>query len=99
MRTEPPWSPPTARSTAPAATSAALPLDDPPAERVGSHGLRTGPVRDVWLPPEKQRSSHTALPDDRGPGGEQAGDDRGVTRRDEALERFPSRSSSARRRP
>ncbi len=62
MRTEPPWSPPTARSTAPAATSAALPLDEPPAERVGSHGLRTGPVRDVWLPPEKQRSSHTALP-------------------------------------
>ena len=62
MRTEPPWSPPVDMSTAPAATSAALPLDDPPADRVRSHGLRTGPVRDVWLPPEKHRSSHTALP-------------------------------------
>jgi hypothetical protein len=24
--------------------------------------LRTGPLREVWLPPEKHRSSHTALP-------------------------------------
>ena len=62
IRTEPPWSPPSATSTAPAATSAALPLDEPPAERVRSHGLRTGPVREVWLPPEKHRSSHTAFP-------------------------------------
>jgi hypothetical protein len=59
---EPPWSPPVARSTAPDATSAALPLDEPPALRVRSHGLRTGPDADVWLPPEKHRSSHTALP-------------------------------------
>ena len=29
---EPPWSPPMARSTSPAATSAALPDDEPPAE-------------------------------------------------------------------
>ena len=62
MRIEPPWSPPMARSTSPAATSAALPLDEPPAVRVGSWGLCTGPVSDVWLPPEKQRLSHTALP-------------------------------------
>ncbi len=27
-----------------------------------SHGLRTGPLREVWLPPEKHRSSQTALP-------------------------------------
>src|SRR5215471_7920738 len=60
--TEPPWSPPSATSTAPAATRAALPLDDPPAVREWSQGLRTGPVADVWLPPEKHRSSHTALP-------------------------------------
>jgi hypothetical protein len=46
----------------PAITSAALPEDDPPAERVSSQGLRTGPVCEVWEPPEKQRSSHTALP-------------------------------------
>ena len=62
IRTEPPWSPPIARSAYPAATSAALPLDDPPADFVRSHGLRTGPLREVWLPPEKHRSSHTALP-------------------------------------
>src|SRR3712207_5380950 len=62
MRTEPPWSPPVAMSTTPAATSAALPLDEPPAERVSSHGLRTGPVREVCEPPEKHRSSQTALP-------------------------------------
>jgi hypothetical protein len=32
MRIEPPWSPPIAMSTSPAATSAALPLEEPPAE-------------------------------------------------------------------
>src|SRR5258708_39485715 len=62
MRTDPPWSPPRARSASPAATRAALPLDDPPADLDRSHGLRTGPVLDVWLPPEKHRSSQTALP-------------------------------------
>ena len=62
MRMEPPWSPPSARSACPAATSAALPLDDPPAVRERSQGLRTGPVREVWLPPEKHRSSQTAFP-------------------------------------
>src|ERR671934_2468544 len=62
MRMEPPWSPPMAMSTSPAATSAALPLDEPPVVRDGSYGLRTGPVSLVWLPPEKHRLSHTALP-------------------------------------
>src|SRR5919205_3281684 len=62
IRIEPPWSPPSARSTSPEATSAALPLELPPVVRVGSHGLRTGPVAEVWLPPEKQRSSQTDLP-------------------------------------
>src|SRR6266516_5635958 len=62
MRIEPPWSQPMAISHSPATTSAALPLDEPPAERVGSCGLSTGPVSDVWLPPEKQRCSHTAFP-------------------------------------
>src|SRR5215216_3241892 len=84
MRTEPPWSPPVATSTTPAATSAALPLDDPPAERVSSHGLRTGPVREVCEPPEKHRSSQTALPMIV----EQAGDDRGVAARHEPLDRL-----------
>jgi hypothetical protein len=36
MRTDPPWSPPMAMSTSPAATSAADPVDDPPVERAGS---------------------------------------------------------------
>jgi hypothetical protein len=62
IRTEPPWSPPTARSTAPDTTSATLPLDEPPALRVGSQGLRTGQGCDVKLAPEKHRSSHTDLP-------------------------------------
>src|SRR3954464_14175831 len=62
IRIDPPWSPPSARSTSPEATSAALPLELPPLVREGSHGLRTGPVHEVWLPPEKQRSSQTALP-------------------------------------
>src|SRR4051812_4087678 len=42
IRTDPPWSPPVAMSTAPDATSAALPDDDPPDERDGFHGFRTG---------------------------------------------------------
>src|SRR3954453_20888982 len=62
MRIGPPWSPRSARSPSPAATSAALPLELPPVVRDGSHGLRTGPVHEVWLPPEKQRSSQTYLP-------------------------------------
>src|SRR5688572_1980257 len=49
-------------STSPDATRAALPDDDPPDERDGSQGLRTGPGREVKLDPEKQRSSHTAFP-------------------------------------
>src|SRR5207247_11252969 len=49
-------------SHSPTATSAALPLEEPPAERFGSCGFSTGPVSEVWLPPEKQRCSHTALP-------------------------------------
>src|ERR687893_159687 len=62
IRIDPPWSPPIAISTSPAATSAALPLEEPPAERVWSWGFSTGPVSLVWLPPEKHRCSQTALP-------------------------------------
>ncbi len=49
-------------STSPAATSAALPEDEPPAEWPRRCGLCTGPDALVWLPPEKQKYSHTALP-------------------------------------
>jgi hypothetical protein len=49
-------------STAPEATRAALPLEDPPVDFDRSQGLRTGPVREVWLPPSKRSSSQTAFP-------------------------------------
>jgi hypothetical protein len=44
MRIEPPPSLAPATGTTPAATAAADPPDDPPGVRVGSHGLRVGPV-------------------------------------------------------
>ena len=62
IRIDPPWSPPRASSTSPAATSALLPLDDPPVSRAVSHGLRTGPEAEVKLDPEQHRSSQTLLP-------------------------------------
>src|ERR671935_3013492 len=49
-------------SHSPPTTNAALPLDEPPAEHLGSCGFSTGPVSEVWLPPEKHRCSQTALP-------------------------------------
>src|SRR4029077_13204024 len=62
MRIEPPWSPPSAISASPTATTTALPLEDPPAECVGLLGFRTGSGLLVWLPPEKHKSSHTVFP-------------------------------------
>src|SRR5690242_9917059 len=62
MRIEPPWSPPNAMGTSPAATTAALPDDEPPVEYPIRCGLCTGPVALVWLPPEKQKYSQTVLP-------------------------------------
>src|SRR5260370_39740646 len=62
MRTEPAWSPPSAMSTSPAATRAALPLDDPPVVFARFQGLRTRPVLAVGLPPAKHSSSQTAFP-------------------------------------
>src|SRR6266852_5652982 len=62
MRIEPPWSPPIAMGTSPAATTAALPDDEPPAEYPILRGLWTGPAALVWLPPEKQKYSQWTLP-------------------------------------
>ena len=62
MRIEPALSLPIAMSTSPVATSTALPPDDPPEERAGSCGLRTGPLTAVWLPLEKHSASHSDLP-------------------------------------
>ncbi len=42
MRIEPPPSDPGATGTTPAATAAAAPPDEPPADRVGSHGVTAG---------------------------------------------------------
>ena len=54
IRIDPPWSPPIAMSTSPAATSAALPEDDPPALYPIRCGLWQGPVALVWLLPDRQ---------------------------------------------
>jgi hypothetical protein len=62
MRIEPPWSPPSAIGTSPAATTAALPFDEPPGECVGLRGLRTGPSAEVCPPPENEQSAAAALP-------------------------------------
>jgi hypothetical protein len=62
MRIDPPWSPPIASSQSPAATTAADPDDDPPAEWPRRRGLCTGPRVLVWLPPERQKFSQCALP-------------------------------------
>ncbi len=43
MRIEPPVSLPIAQSHMPIATATADPPDEPPATRLGSSGLRTGP--------------------------------------------------------
>ena len=48
MRIEPPWSPPIAMSHSPAATSAALPDDEPPADQPYLRGLCTGSGWLVW---------------------------------------------------
>src|SRR6202030_2022300 len=62
MRVQAARSPPSAIGTSPAATTAALPEDEPPAEYPMRCGLCTGPVALVWLAPEKQKYSHTVLP-------------------------------------
>ena len=54
MRIEPAWSPPMAIGTSPAATSAALPDDEPPVVWPCLRGFCTGPVELVWLPPDTQ---------------------------------------------
>ena len=43
IRIEPPWSPPSVRSTMSVAMAIAEPLEEPPGWRSGSRGLRAGP--------------------------------------------------------
>src|SRR5882757_1425547 len=50
-RTEPPTSVPSPNGTTRDATTAAVPVDEPPAQRSGSHGLRQAPKRGGCGPP------------------------------------------------
>src|SRR5690606_35944577 len=60
-RTDPPVSLPRARGTAPAATAAADPPDEPPATRSGSKGLSTGPNAEFSLVDPIPNSSRFVL--------------------------------------
>src|ERR1700694_2745338 len=62
VRIDPPCAPQSAIGASPAATRAALPPDEPPALWATLCGLRITPLAQVWLAPEKHRSSQGALP-------------------------------------
>src|SRR3954468_17950573 len=97
MRIEPPWSPPIAIGTSPAATTAPLPDDEPPAEKPIRRGLWTGPGGEGGVPARKGRGGVVAareaeilacgLADDRPARVQNAGDDRRVQIRHVARER------------
>ncbi len=61
-RIDPPVSEPRASGTKPAATAAALPPDDPPGTRVGSHGFRVGPNAEFSVELPMANSSRLVLP-------------------------------------
>ena len=62
MRIEPPRSLPSARPTRPAETAAALPPDDPPADRSGFHGLHVAPNRRFSVTGRNPSSGEFVLP-------------------------------------
>ena len=61
-RTEPPVSDPSASATAPAATAAADPPEEPPGTRDGSTGFRLGPYADHSVDEPIANSSQTVFP-------------------------------------
>src|SRR5260221_8415046 len=61
-RTDPPVSVPSATSTAPAATAAAEPPEEPPGTRVGSIGLREGPHAECSVELPIANSSQLVFP-------------------------------------
>src|SRR5262250_373778 len=61
-RTDPPVSDPSAAGTAPAATSAAEPPDDPPGTRAGSSGCRLRPNAECSVDDPIANSSQFVLP-------------------------------------
>jgi hypothetical protein len=62
MRTEPPPSVPSDSGPIPSATAAALPPDDPPDVRSGSHGLRVTPVSGESVTPFQPSSGVVVRP-------------------------------------
>ena len=62
MRTDPAPSVPTLSGPRPAATAAAVPPEDPPGVRVGSHGLRVMPVSSELVSPLQPNSGVVVLP-------------------------------------
>ena len=62
MRTEPPPSVPSESGAMPSATAAALPPEEPPDVRVGSHGLPVTPVRGASVTPFQPSSGVVVLP-------------------------------------
>src|ERR1700722_11036958 len=67
MRIDPPMSVPSSKVDMPVATAAAGPPDDPPDVRVGSHGFRVAPNRElnVWMSPD--HSGTLVLPNTMAP--------------------------------
>src|SRR5437867_8586844 len=61
-RTDPPVSVPSARSTAPAATAAAEPPEEPPGTRAGSIGFFEGPYAECSVEEPIANSSQLVLP-------------------------------------
>ena len=64
QRTEPAVSVPIAATHIPAATAAAVPEDEPPVMRVGSHGFRAGPKALIDAAAAKGELVHVGLADD-----------------------------------
>jgi hypothetical protein len=67
---DPEVSDPMANVTSPAATAAAGPLEDPPDQRVRSHGFSPGPVSDAEAyryPPPPASSTMDSLPTSTAP--------------------------------
>ena len=62
MRTDPAPSVPTLSGPSPAATAAAVPPDEPPGVRLGSHGLRVMPVSSELVSPLHPNSGVVVLP-------------------------------------
>ena len=78
MRIDPPPSDPVASGTRPAATAAADPPDEPPAERSSAHGLRVAPNVALTVSAFQPSSGVFVLPTTTQPGGPEALDERRV---------------------